>query len=59
LKDDKLGSSVRMQKPVSIAYPKARITHSLAALAAKLEAPENDNITRQEGFFYKVVNWFF
>lgn len=58
LKDEKLIEAVRMRKPVVLAYPKAKITLSLAALAAKL----SHNSTVQfdnEGFFRKVVDWFF
>ena len=58
LKDERLSSAVRMRKPVVLAHPKARITSSLVALAAKLgkasAAQPND-----EGFFRKVVDWFF
>ncbi len=58
LKDERLSSAVRLRKPVVLAYPKARISSSLMALAAKLgnglaAAPA------QEGFFKKVVDLFF
>ena len=57
LKDQRLISAVRQRKPVVLAYPKAQITSSLVALAAKLgnstAAAAND-----EGFLKKVVNWF-
>jgi flagellar biosynthesis protein FlhG len=58
LKDDKLNASVKMQKPVTLAYPRAQITYSLAALAAKLDTPDTIQ-TRQQGFFKKVVDWIF
>ena len=58
IKDEQLSSAVRMRKPVVLAYPKSQITSSLVALAAKLiniaAAQPND-----DGFFKKVVNWFF
>ncbi len=58
LRDNHINSAVRNRQPVVLAYPKSKITASLAALAAKLdrcaEAPPND-----EGFLQKVVNWFF
>jgi flagellar biosynthesis protein FlhG len=58
LKDEQLSCAVRLRKPVVLAHPKARITSSLVALAAKLSkapaAQPND-----EGFFKKVVDWFF
>jgi len=58
LKDNKLASSVKMQKPVTLAYPKAHITYSLAALAAKLDSPVTPR-NQQQGFFKKVVDWIF
>jgi len=58
LRDERLSSAIRLRKPVVLAYPKARITSSLVALAAKLgnglAAAPND-----EGFFKKVVDLFF
>ena len=58
LRDDCLVSAVKMRKPVVLAYPRAQITSSLAALAVKLNnglAVKSEN----EGFFKKVANWFF
>ena len=58
LKDERLSYSVRLRKPVVLAYPKSQITSSLAALAAKLGnglAARTDD----EGFFKKVIDWFF
>jgi len=58
VRDERLGSAVRLRKPVVLAYPKAQITSSLVALAAKLSngsaAQHSD-----EGFFKKVADWFF
>jgi flagellar biosynthesis protein FlhG len=58
IKDEKLSSAVKQRKPVVLAYPKAQITSSLAALAAKLS---NGFVSQAEGvgFFRKVVDWFF
>ncbi len=58
LKDELLSKAVRLRTPVVLAYPKSQITSSLVALAAKLSsslAAQPDD----EGFFRKVVNWFF
>lgn len=58
VRDERLGSAVRLRKPVVLAYPEAQITSSLVALAAKLSngsaAQHSD-----EGFFKKVADWFF
>lgn len=57
LRDERVISAVRLRKPVVLAYPKARISSSLSALAAKL----GNGLAAQpynEGFFRKVVNWF-
>jgi flagellar biosynthesis protein FlhG len=58
LRDERLISAVRQRKPVVLAYPRAAITSSLAALAAKLS-----NISAAESgngkFFMKVIDWFF
>ncbi len=57
-KDERLISAVRQRTPVVLAYPKSQISSSLIALAAKL----SNSVAAQpngEGFFKKVVNWFF
>lgn len=58
LKDERLNLAVRYRKPVVLAHPKSQITSSLAALAAKLSNSESSKLD-DEGFFKKVVNWFF
>ncbi len=58
LKDERLNLAVRLRKPVVLAYPKSQITSSLAALAAKL-SNRKSSLPCDEGFFKKVVNWFF
>jgi len=58
LRDERLISAVRQRKPVVLAYPRAAISSSLTALAAKLS-----NISAAESgngkFFKKVIDWFF
>jgi len=58
LRDERLSTAVRQRKPVVLAYPKARISSSLYALAARLgnglAAAPNDG-----GFFKKVADLFF
>ncbi len=58
LKDERLSCSVRLRQPVVLAHPKSQITSSLATLAAKLSNSESSEFG-DEGFFKKVVNWFF
>lgn len=58
VKDDHLSSAVRLRKPVVLAYPKSQITSSLMALAAKLSSGLAVE-PNKEGFFKKVVDWFF
>ncbi len=58
LRDERVISAVRLRKPVVLTYPKAKITSSLVALAAKLSS--NSTVQpNNEGFFRKVVDWFF
>ena len=58
LKDERVSCAVRARKPVVLAHPKSQITSSLATLAAKLSNSESSGLG-DEGFFKKVVNWFF
>ena len=58
LKDERLNWVVRHRKPVVLAHPKSQITLSLAALAAKLSNSKSSGLD-EDGFFKKVVNWFF
>jgi len=56
--DERLSQAVRLRKPVVLAYPKSAIASSLLALATRL----SDGLQarpREEGFFRKVVDWFF
>jgi len=58
LRDEQLLSAVRQRKPVVLAYPKAKTTTALVALAAKLA---NSSAAKCNGgnFFKKFVEWFF
>jgi flagellar biosynthesis protein FlhG len=58
LRDEQLVSAVRQRKPVVLAYPGARISSSLVALAARLSRNGSAARTRESGFFKKVVEWF-
>jgi flagellar biosynthesis protein FlhG len=58
LRDERLSCAVRLRKPVVLSYPKARITTSLVALAAKL-GNGLAAMPNEEGFFKKVVDLFF
>ncbi|MHC4396350.1 MAG: MinD/ParA family protein [Planctomycetota bacterium] len=58
LRDERLTSAVRLRKPVVLAYPKAQITSSLAALAAKL-SNSSAVVSGNDKFFKKVIDWFF
>ncbi len=58
LKDDKMAAAARMRKPVVLAFPRAEITASIAGIAAKLGKSQSI-ISANDGFFEKVVNWFF
>ena len=57
LKDERLCSAVRRQTPVVLAYPKASVTASLAAMASRL-SKERVFDADEKGFFKRVVNWF-
>lgn len=54
---DKLTTAVRKRIPVVLAYPRSKITSSLAAMAARLS--RGSAVRNQEGFFRRVVNLFF
>ncbi len=57
-RDDRLPAAVRQRKPVVLAYPKAPITSAITAMTARL-SKGSAATTCREGFFRKVVNWFF
>jgi flagellar biosynthesis protein FlhG len=58
LKDEKLSAAVRIRRPVVLAYPKSFISSCIIALSARLAKCSAAQIN-EEGFFKKVVNWFF
>jgi len=58
IKDEKVDWAIRQKRPVVLAYPKARITQNISAIAAKLSNCPAGN-PNQERFFRKVVDWFF
>ncbi len=58
LRDDRVLAAVKQREPVVLAYPKAPITLSLGALAAKLDSGANVG-KRQAGFFRRVADLFF
>ena len=58
VRDERLRRAVRARRPVVLAYPHSRVSSSIVAPAAKLSkgmAVRADN----QGFFRKVVDWFF
>ena len=58
LRDERVTSAAKLRKPVVLAYPRAEITVSLSALAAKLSSSQGI-ASASDSFFEKVVNWFF
>lgn len=58
LKDDHICQAVLQREPVVIAYPRSQATHCFVALAGKVARVANTSVA-QDGFFKKVVNWFF
>jgi flagellar biosynthesis protein FlhG len=56
--DDRLRMAVRKRQPVVLSYPRAQITSSIVALAARLGKSSAAQLGN-EGFFRKVVGWFF
>ncbi|MHC4215288.1 MAG: MinD/ParA family protein [Planctomycetota bacterium] len=57
-KDEKLLAAVRSREPVVLMHPKSQISASLIAMTARLAKGSAVNKNR-EGFFQKIVNWFF
>jgi flagellar biosynthesis protein FlhG len=56
-KDDSLVQAVRRREPVVLAFPKADITKTFAAISNRLTKGTHVR-TGRDGFFRKVVNWF-
>ncbi|MHC4552896.1 MAG: MinD/ParA family protein [Planctomycetota bacterium] len=57
-RDDALLQAVRKREPVVQAFPKAAVSKSLEAIANRL-SQRSTRQTGTNGFFRKVVNWFF
>jgi flagellar biosynthesis protein FlhG len=57
-KDEALLQAVRKRQPVIEAFPKANISKALTAISNRLTKGTNRR-SSSEGFFKKVVNWFF
>lgn len=57
LTDPKVPEAVRKREPVVLAYPKCPASQCLVALATKLSAG-GALVSRKEGFFSRVANWF-
>lgn len=58
LRDEHLADAVRQREPVVLAHSRCQASYCLLALASKLGRAGEASM-RQEGFFRKVVNWFF
>jgi flagellar biosynthesis protein FlhG len=58
LRDEQLLSAVRQRKAVVLAYPKAKFTTSIAAVAAKFLNSSSAKYSNGN-FFKKFVDWFF
>jgi flagellar biosynthesis protein FlhG len=58
LRDESVVSAVRRREPVVLAYPRSAAARSLMAVAARLSRVPLANAD-ENGFFRKVVNWFF
>lgn len=57
-RDDNLLQAVRRRQPVVLAFPKSEIAKAMAAISRRLTHNAHQG-TDEEGFFRKVVNWFF
>jgi MinD-like ATPase involved in chromosome partitioning or flagellar assembly len=57
-RDENLIQAVRRREPVVLAFPKADISRAFAAISNRLIKGTHIR-TGQDGFFRKVVNWFF
>ncbi|MEN8128349.1 MAG: MinD/ParA family protein [Planctomycetota bacterium] len=57
-KDENLVQAVRRREPVVQAFPRADISKAFAAISNRLTKGTHIR-TNREGFFRKVVNWFF
>lgn len=55
-KDERLCTAVRSRQPVVLAYPRAQVSLSLAALAARLSGARSGN-NLDDSFFQRVARW--
>ena len=58
LRDEHVAQAVRQREPLVLAYPRCQASYCLLALAGKL-GRARESAAAQQGFFRKVVNWFF
>ncbi|MBI9017118.1 MAG: MinD/ParA family protein [Phycisphaerae bacterium] len=58
LKDERVPESVCNCEPVVLAYPRCQASYCFLALASKINRG-SDRSALNDGFFKKVVNWFF
>jgi flagellar biosynthesis protein FlhG len=58
LRDEHVVEAVKQREPVVLAYPRCPASHCFFALAGKLNRAA-EITAGQDGFFKKVVNWFF
>jgi flagellar biosynthesis protein FlhG len=58
IKDEHINLAVRKRQPVVLEYPKSSVSQSLMTVAARLSRIPVSSAAGQ-GFFRKVVNWFF
>jgi len=57
-RDEYLRRAVYQREPVVLAYPRSPSSYSFVALAQKMVRARKAG-TMQEGFFRKIINWFF
>lgn len=58
VRDEHIGLAVRKRQPVVLEYPRCAAVQSLMTIAARLSRVPLSS-TAGQGFFRKVVNWFF
>lgn len=57
LTDPKVGEAVRRREPFVLAFPRCTASRCLATVAHRL-ASSGGSLTRKDGFFRRVANWF-
>ena len=58
LRDEHVSEAVRQSEPLVLAFPRSQASYCLLAMAGKLSR-SSESIAQENGFFRKVVNWFF